>query len=87
MLVCRVDIRRDTGARQFIRGIPDQVMQDLEHQHCSLASIQHELGIESGNALFNSIISYQKQDDEEVGAETLAIKALDGEDPTEYDIV
>ncbi|RDH30162.1 hypothetical protein BDQ94DRAFT_173144 [Aspergillus welwitschiae] len=87
MLVCRVNINRETEILQFVQTVHDQVMQDLEHQHCSLASIQHELGINSDNPLFNSILSYQKQDDEPAGDEGLVIKALDGQDPTEYDIV
>ncbi|KAG0157832.1 hypothetical protein PDIDSM_5342 [Penicillium digitatum] len=87
MLICRVNINRETEILQFVQTIHDQVVRDLEHQHCSLASIQHELGMDSDNSLFNSIISYQKQDDEPVGDEGLVIKALDGEDPTEYDIV
>lgn len=84
MLVCRVDIKRDIPSYELIQGVHDQIMEDLQYQHCSLAAIQHELSISSGQPLFNSIVSYQRQG-EETSDDThgLIIKTLDGEDVTE----
>jgi amino acid adenylation domain-containing protein/non-ribosomal peptide synthase protein (TIGR01720 family) len=91
MLVSYVDVDRDLDTAAFARRIHDQTLHDLDHQHCSLASIQHELGLPAGRALFNTIVSFQKTDDR---GETnggvdggLSFTVLDGEDPTEYDIV
>ncbi|KAI1076074.1 hypothetical protein F5B20DRAFT_584637 [Whalleya microplaca] len=91
MMISYVDVHRDLDAATFVRQIHDQTMRDLDYQYCSLAGIQHELGLPAGRALFNTIVSFQKTDE---GVETndgvdggLRYTVLDGEDPTEYDIV
>lgn len=87
MLVCRVDIDRDASSGDLIRGVYEETIRDLDYQHCSLASIQHELGISSGESLFNSIVSYQRQDEELLGEiEGLTIKTRNGADPTEVSL-
>ncbi|KAJ6787140.1 hypothetical protein PWT90_05370 [Aphanocladium album] len=89
MLVCRVAIDRQSTSDRLLRTVHDQIMEDLSYQHSSLASVQHELMNNAEELLFNSIVSYQRQDDRSSTAvgETINITALDGEDPTEYDLV
>ena len=87
-MVCRADIDRQAAGSGFVRQIHKQLMQDLSFQHTSLASIQHELGLSSGQQLFNSIVSFQKVDDsaevEDDGK--LLFKGIDGDDPTEVSL-
>lgn len=84
MLVCRVEIDRQASSDSLLRAVHDQNMEDLDYQHSSLATIQHEL-TSSDQALFNSIVSYQQQNNNTSGNSSsfLTITALDGEDPTE----
>lgn len=84
MLVCRVNINRAASSGDLIQEVYNKTIRDLGYQHCSLASIQHELGISSGESLFNSIVSYQRQDDELPGeTQGLTITTQNGADPTE----
>ncbi|CAJ2500456.1 Uu.00g033090.m01.CDS01 [Anthostomella pinea] len=88
MMVCRAEIETG-GSDGFVRGVHEQIMQDMDYQHCSLAEIQHELG--AGRGLFNSVVSFQRveadQQDTDATEVGLAFEGLDGLDPTEYDIV
>lgn len=88
IMVCRADIDRQAAGSEFVRQIHKQLMQDLSFQHTSLASIQHELGLCSGQQLFNSIVSFQKVDDSAEGEDDgkLLFKGIDGEDPTEVSL-
>lgn len=88
IMVCRADIDRQAAGSEIVRQIHKQLMQDLSFQYTSLASIQHELGLSSGQQLFNSIVSFQKVDDsvevEDDGK--LIFKSIYGEDPTEVSL-
>ncbi|KAJ3499460.1 hypothetical protein NLG97_g303 [Lecanicillium saksenae] len=89
MLVCRVVIDRQSSGDSLLRAVHDQIMEDLSYQHSSLANVQHDLMSKSEEPLFNNIVSYQRQDDKPSTNEgnTINITVLDGEDPTEYDLV
>ncbi|KAG5930352.1 NRPS protein, partial [Claviceps africana] len=89
VMICRVDISREWSSDDLLRHVHDQVLEDLNFQHCSVADIQHELGLPFGQALFNSILSFQNDNEGSVeGIETqhLVFTDLDWEDPTEYEI-
>ena len=56
----------------------------LEHQACSLAHIQHALGL-SDQPLFNTMISIQALGNKKTGGDwALAFEGIDSHDPTEY---
>lgn len=56
----------------------------LEHQACSLAQIQHALGL-SDQPLFNTMISIQALDNKKTGQDwALAFEGIGSHDPTEY---
>ncbi|KAG6008109.1 NRPS protein, partial [Claviceps maximensis] len=89
VMICRVDISRDWSSDSLVRGVHDQVLEDLNFQHCSVADVQHELGLSFGQGLFNSILSFQNDDDgltEGIETQHLVFSDLDWEDPTEYEI-
>lgn len=89
VMICRTDISREWSGKDLINHVHDQVLQDLSFQHCSIADIQHELGLVFGQNLFNSIISFQKDEDgltEGMETQDLVFTDVEWEDPTEYDI-
>jgi amino acid adenylation domain-containing protein len=64
LLICQVDTSSFalTDSRRFVQYLHTQVMRDFEYQHCSLADIKHELALSHGQALFNTVVSFQKDD-------------------------
>lgn len=87
MLVCHSEIDYTKPGSQLASTMYDQILEDLKHQHASLAAVQHALGFSgSSKGLFNTIMSFQKQE-AEISSAKLAFKTLDGDDPTEYDVV
>lgn len=88
IMVCRADISRDWKKHRFVQYLHHQVLEDLGHQHCSLADIQHDLGVTSGQQLFNTIMSFQKEIEQLEGpvSEEIDFVEADGDDPTEYDV-
>jgi amino acid adenylation domain-containing protein/non-ribosomal peptide synthase protein (TIGR01720 family) len=91
MMICRADIatQQHFSGRDLVRQVHDQVMQDLDYQHCSLASVHHELNVSPGQSLFNSIISFQKDAEltEPENTSGLTFESMDGEDPTEVCLI
>jgi non-ribosomal peptide synthase protein (TIGR01720 family) len=86
MLTCRADISRDWSSSRFVQYLHNQVLEDMEHQHCPLAGIQHELKIAPGQQLYNTIISIQQENDgslDQPADQELEFVDADGEDPTE----
>ncbi|KAK8914997.1 Nonribosomal peptide synthetase dtxS1 [Metarhizium anisopliae] len=55
LLVCRIDLSQNRTKDDLVRNTHDQVLSDLDFQHCSLADIQHELSLLPGQALFNTL--------------------------------
>uniref|UniRef100_A0A2D3ULI8 Carrier domain-containing protein n=1 Tax=Ramularia collo-cygni TaxID=112498 RepID=A0A2D3ULI8_9PEZI len=96
MLVCQVDTSVAKGT-VLVCELQQQMLQDLENQHVSLAEIQHQSNTSLGKPLFNSIVSIQRatNDDfkEELAGDTspgdgsLRFTLLTGKDPSEFDIV
>jgi amino acid adenylation domain-containing protein/non-ribosomal peptide synthase protein (TIGR01720 family) len=89
MMICRLDGLRNASV-DLVKQTYAQLIEDLDYQHCSLADIQHEIGLPSGQMLFNNIFTFQRVDDklgEIVGNEQIMFRNLGGRDPTEYDLV
>jgi non-ribosomal peptide synthase protein (TIGR01720 family) len=86
LMVCCVDISLEWTSRRFVQHIHDQVLQDLGFQYCSLADIQHQLCLPSGQGLFNTIISCRKEEDsgtDDLEGKGLTFEAIEGVDLNE----
>ncbi len=84
MLCCRVQISRSQRLEDIFQVAQDHHLQSMQYQHCSLARVQHELGL-AGKPLYNTSISTQNHADEmerEAG-ETLKFDMETGHDPSE----
>ncbi|KAG5996166.1 NRPS protein [Claviceps spartinae] len=89
MMICRATVSHTLTSQQFIRGLHEQVLEDLDFQHCSLADIQHDLRFSPDFPLFNTIVSFQKDEADaakDVNVGDLVFIDMDHEDPTEYDL-
>lgn len=84
MLICRVRLSCQTTALQFVQEVQKQSVEHLKYQHCTLAEIHHALDIPHGQPLFNTIMSFQKEEESvrEEGS-SLSFLELGGRDPTE----
>lgn len=85
MLVCRMNVSEMSSTAQALAKVQTDHYNALDNQHCSLANIQHELGL-SGTPLFNTIMSIQRVNSESDGEPVLSFKNVNAHDPTEYDI-
>ena len=88
MLVCSInfDTTSQQSAVQSLGKLQDEYLQSLPYQHVSLAEIQHELGLSSGQKLFNTVLSFQRRPHQDFFAGDLHLRYIDGVDPTEYPI-
>ncbi|KAH5402212.1 hypothetical protein HBI32_167770 [Parastagonospora nodorum] len=88
MLICSIDF--DTTSQQTaiqsLEKLQDEYLQSLPYQHVSLAEIQHELGLSSGQKLFNTVLSFERRPHQDFFADDLHIHYVDGVGPTEYPI-
>ncbi|KAK4150585.1 non-ribosomal peptide synthetase [Chaetomidium leptoderma] len=87
MLCCRVRISRSQTLEDVFRTAQDQHLQSMQFQHCSLARVQHELGL-AGKPLYNTSISTQNHSEngEKGMEETISFEMEEGHDPSEYAI-
>ncbi|KAK1759075.1 non-ribosomal peptide synthetase [Echria macrotheca] len=86
MLCCRVEITGSQSRDEILRQIQEQHLQSMQFQRCSLALVQHELGL-GGKPLYNTSISTQSsQEVESVGKEGISFELQQGHDPSEYAI-
>ena len=86
MIVCRVDNIQQTSYRDLIQKVFEQMVQDLNFQHCHLAAIQHDLKLLQGQSLFNCSLNCQKIDSvtsTRAGERKLSFNSIEGKDPTE----
>ena len=85
MMVCRLKLDTSSTTKQVVESLQTSFLSGLEHQHCSLAEIQHKLRIQE--PLFNTVLSLQSAVGEVIGdaeSETgLTFKITDEIDPTE----
>lgn len=59
MLVCRLDVSSTVNMVELVQQVQKNYLECLEHQHVSLAEIQHGLNL-NGGRLFNTIMSVQR---------------------------
>lgn len=82
MLVCRLDLRDDSGISEVISKVQTDYLTGLEHQHYPLSQIQHDLGL-SGTQLFNTIMSVQRVSPNDGSTPVLTFQSVGAHDPTE----
>lgn len=58
MIVSRIKFSSKSSLEALVEGMQSDYLESLEHQHCSLAKIQHGLGL-GGDNLFNTAVSVQ----------------------------
>lgn len=83
MLCCRVRLSGSQLLAEIPSTIQDDYMNGIPHQRCSLAQVQHELGLQ-GKQIFNTALSIQnhsKSSDSEEGS--LTFTAREAHDPSE----
>ncbi|KAF9636542.1 putative nonribosomal peptide synthase protein [Lasiodiplodia theobromae] len=85
MLVCRVNLADAVGS--VLDKIQEDSVTSLQHQHCSLADMQHGLSSElSAQPLFNSAVNFQMVPAPEALDSSIAFTFSHHYDPTEYSI-
>ncbi|KAJ5714400.1 nonribosomal peptide synthetase [Penicillium malachiteum] len=87
LLVCRMKVTPNRSVHSLLQDTHAEYLQSLPYQHYSLADIVHQAS-QSGQPLFNTIISVQRLWGAEKTMEPTSIELEDvpGEDPTEYDV-
>ncbi|TAQ85918.1 hypothetical protein B7494_g5755 [Chlorociboria aeruginascens] len=84
MLVCRVKFDKDSSLQNIFQRVQGDYLQSLEHQHCSLAQIQHDLKL-PGKALFNTAVSIQGGNASgNSDHPTVSFETVEAHDPSEY---
>jgi amino acid adenylation domain-containing protein/non-ribosomal peptide synthase protein (TIGR01720 family) len=87
MLVCHVQLDWTAKVSDTARELQRQSVKAFDHQQTSLAAIQHELGLSRNQPLFNSTLSYKRQQISPISKQAgIIVDSLGSEDPTEYDI-
>lgn len=84
MLCCRVQISKSQTLEDVCRKTQDQHLESLPFQSCSLARVQHELGL-AGKPLYNTSISTQNhtEGEERQGGGAISFDLQEGHDPSE----
>ncbi|OCL14025.1 nonribosomal peptide synthase [Glonium stellatum] len=86
MLVCRINLPDDLELGEALSKIQRDFANSMAHQSCSLAEVQHELGL-SGISLFNTAFTYQKRAGTgEQDQSALLYDVVEAHDPSEYGI-
>jgi non-ribosomal peptide synthase protein (TIGR01720 family) len=83
MLCCRIQISESATPRDLFRTTQEEYLESIPYQRCSLALVQHDLGL-SGKALYNTAISTQnhtRSSDKDENALTYMIE--EAHDPSE----
>ena len=87
MLVCRILFAKDREISDVLEKRQTQFVDSLEFQHWSLADISHQQSLSHGKALFNSIMSVQKElPDLYLGDSALLLRLEEGVGPTEVSL-
>lgn len=88
MLICHMNMTANSRIGELVKNVQADYLAGLEHQHCSLAQIQHALDL-AGQPLFNTMMSVQKTSsssnipDGDSGTPTLSFENIGSHDPTE----
>ncbi|GCB19937.1 nonribosomal peptide synthetase 12 [Aspergillus awamori] len=87
VLICKALLDDSTIIKDALKACQEEFLDSLAHQHCSLAEIQHSLGL-AGMPLFNTGISFQTMtdvDSDEIVTD-VDFEGLIVREPTEYNI-
>jgi hypothetical protein len=82
MLVCRVKFSKQSSLKEVFQKVQNDYLLSLEHQHISLAQVQHDLM--GGRSLFNTAVSIQRDsaaDHREEGS--ISFEPVTAHDPSE----
>lgn len=83
MLCCRVRLSPSQLLAEIPSVIQDDYVRAIPHQRCSLAQVQHELGLQ-GKQIFNTALSIQNHSSSEVSDEdSLVFTTQEAHDPSE----
>jgi non-ribosomal peptide synthetase component F/NRPS condensation-like uncharacterized protein/aryl carrier-like protein len=84
MLCCRIQMSGSQTLETVLRTTQDQHLESTQFQSCSLAQVQHELGL-AGKPLYNTSVSIQNHSDSGDGGveETISFEMEKGHDPSE----
>jgi non-ribosomal peptide synthase protein (TIGR01720 family) len=84
MLCCRIGISKSQTLADIFRAAQGHYLQSIPFQQCSLAQVQHELGM-AGKPLYNTSISTQNHSDKEDAQceNTISFTLEEGHDPSE----
>ncbi|GKZ31509.1 nonribosomal peptide synthase [Aspergillus brasiliensis] len=87
VLICKALLDDSTMVKDALKACQAEFLDSLAHQHCSLAEIQHALGL-AGMPLFNTGISFQTMTDVDSDDTVTDIdfEGLVVREPTEYNI-
>ncbi|KAK7941485.1 uncharacterized protein PG986_013872 [Apiospora aurea] len=91
MLISRLCLAGDATVMETLHAVQEDYAKTLPHQYSSLVEVHHALRDRlRGSVLFNTIMSIQRKEDT-VGSKdspySLDLTPLEGNDPTEYDVV
>jgi amino acid adenylation domain-containing protein/non-ribosomal peptide synthase protein (TIGR01720 family) len=88
MLVCRINASGTSHVGPLVEQVQIDYLAGLDHQHCSLAQMQHALNL-SGRPLFNTLMSVQRASSSPNGQgkisdpSAISFKSIESHDPTE----
>lgn len=84
ILVCRVELDGNVPVAEILQTMHEQSLQSLEHQHISLAEIQHA-AVPGRGALFNTVVNVQRRLETQDGSYTsqIILENVSGYDPSE----
>lgn len=85
MMVCRLQINRNTPIMDLLEQVQSQFTSSLAHQHVSLGKLQQNLGLK-GQALFNTTVNVQRLPIDGGEDSNIRVQEVGGRDPSEYDI-
>ncbi|EAQ90170.1 hypothetical protein CHGG_06789 [Chaetomium globosum CBS 148.51] len=85
MLCCRVRISKSKSLEDVFMMAQEEHLQSIQFQHCSLARVQHDLGM-AGKPMYNTSVSIQNHGEAEEGGgqDTILFNMEKGHDPSEY---
>ncbi|KAE8337124.1 hypothetical protein BDV24DRAFT_167665 [Aspergillus arachidicola] len=87
MLVCRMDLVKNTSLMRMLEKNQQDYAQSLMYQHCSLADILRSASTTSTLSLFNTVMSLRRESSHSnLGLSSIRVDHVSGDDPTEFDI-
>lgn len=82
MLVCHMNAAVDSRLDRLMAKVKSDFVDAFAHQHCSLAEIEHSLGLGSEH-LFNTVISFQREASQGRNPIAFSTRSISDHDPSE----